>query len=180
MEELPTIQLPTQKRVYVFVGCYALFMAILCVTLLIFLPTLEFDFLKYLISLFALASLVLFVSVLKGQPRLTLTPQGFEVQAFFFVRRVRWLDIAEIKEDSYYENGWNKDRFLELNYVKGREPKGSWFNRKRFGYDDWLSNWSTLKSDEFRDLVISYWGHAKQAQALELSKQVLNPRLKTD
>jgi hypothetical protein len=153
-------------------GCFTISFA----ALVAYLPTFESNLVKWgLFIPFAGASLLLLSSVFAGQPRLKLTKQGFESQMFFLTNRVQWIDIAEMKE--YI---WREDRILGWNYVQGQVRKSSGFNRNWSGFDESLSNLSTLKFDEFRDLMFSYWEHAKKAQALELSKQATNPRLKTD
>ncbi len=171
MEELQTVELQINKRRYMLLGLYPLVLA----TGYVLIPNIvPYAWLKWSFVVFCIGIGLWFLSdVFIGNPYLKITVQGIETRRFFRTRKIRWLDIAR-----FYEP--NRKHALGFVYVQDRTPKPSAFNRNFFGYDDTVVNSSTLKFDEFRDLVISYWTSAKQIQALELSKQTLNPRLKAD
>jgi hypothetical protein len=174
MDELPTVELQINKRKYILMGSYPLALATCFVLVMPYVA--EPIWLKWGIVLFFVAIGMWFLTdVLVGHPYLKFTAQGIETRTLFRTRKIRWLDIA--RTGIYERKGTH---FVGFNYIQGQAPKNTSLNRNLFGYDDTFANSSTLKFDEFRDLMFSYWEHAKQTQALELSKQAINPRLKTD
>jgi Bacterial PH domain len=173
MDNLPTVELEINKRQNILLGLFLLVVAIGYALMPNIVP---YAWLRWGIFVFFLANSSWFLlDVLIGHPYLKLADEGIETRTLFRTRKIRWLDIASM--GAYEKKG---NRFLGFNYIQGRAPKNTSFNRNLFGYDDTFANSSTLKFEKFRYLVISYWQHAKQAQALELSKEAINPRLKTD
>jgi hypothetical protein len=163
MNELPTVELRFNKRrQFVFV-----LMMFLMAAFYIWIPNSRRVFIPMYVrwgffGLFAAVGMFFLVSVLFGKSYIKLMPHALEFRMFFSIRQIRWLDFAEMKEHRIGRN-----RMIGLNYVR-RELKSSAMTRHIWGFDENLTNSSTLKFDKFRDLVFQYWQHAKQNQAQEI------------
>jgi rhomboid protease GluP len=164
VNELPTIELQINKRLYVLLGITVLITGIAYGVF----PILPSLLLRWGIGMVCLASgMFLLTGVLIGKPLVKVMAQGLEIKMFFNSRLIKWLDIAEMKE---YTNQNNK--MIGVNYIPGRALKSSPTNRRLSGFDDTIANTSTLKFERFRDLVMQYWQQAKENQAREISQNL--------
>jgi hypothetical protein len=169
MDELQTIKLRSRFTWYLMI--YGIGIWLLVIGFLFLDARNEPIWLRLGVFILLVAFAMLWTtSILAGQPYLKLTTQSIESRAFWFTHCTKWTDIVEIKEYAPYNE-------LCINYVKQTRFK---IRRNGIGFDNILGNKTALQFEEFRDLVISYWKHAKKAQALQLSKQAINPSLKTD
>jgi hypothetical protein len=162
MDELPTIKLRSRTFWYITYGLYGIWIVAMTINWVLN-PRSEPLWIRWGgFTFLAGFSLFWISSLLTGQPCVKLTPQVLEFRAFWITRRTKWIDITEF-EDFRAPRG----RVLGMNYVNGKKSK---MRREGKNFDVIFGNETILKFDEFRNLLFSYWEHAKQTQAHELPK----------